>query len=127
MTFHAGIGVLESYTERVSRQRNFEYGKARMWGSLGWAAATFFAGRNINIDPDYNFIMATVSGVLFLIILLNLKSANADAYNNLEHGNSSAITLRDALQLFALPRFWALILFVLGTCIYGVFFASIPR
>ncbi|MFD1091115.1 MFS transporter [Providencia vermicola] len=121
MTFHAGIGVLESYTERVSRQRNFEYGKARMWGSLGWAAATFFAGRNINIDPDYNFIMATVSGVLFLIILLNLKSANADAYNNLEHGNSSAITLRDALQLFALPRFWALILFVLGTCIYSVY------
>ncbi len=50
---HAGIGVLESYTERVSRLRNFEYGKARMWGSLGWATATFFAGRNINVNPDY--------------------------------------------------------------------------
>ncbi|HGN1705927.1 TPA: MFS transporter [Providencia rettgeri] len=121
MTFHAGIGVLESYTERVSRLRNFEYGKARMWGSLGWAAATFFAGRNINIDPDYNFIMATISGVIFLIILLNLKTANADAYNSLEHGNPSAITVSDALQLFALPRFWALILFVLGTCVYSVY------
>lgn len=32
MTFHAGIGVLESYTERISRLRDFEYGKARMWG-----------------------------------------------------------------------------------------------
>ncbi|WP_373417881.1 MFS transporter, partial [Vibrio parahaemolyticus] len=66
------MGVLESYTERVGRLRNFEYGKARMWGSLGWAAATFFAGRNINIDPDYNFIMATISGLIFLAILLNL-------------------------------------------------------
>ncbi|EJD6081383.1 MULTISPECIES: MFS transporter [Providencia] len=121
MTFHAGIGVLESYTERVGRLRNFEYGKARMWGSLGWAAATFFAGRNINIDPDYNFIMATISGLIFLAILLNLKTANADAYNSLEHGKPSAITVGDALQLLALPRFWALILFVLGTCIYSVY------
>lgn len=121
MTFHAGIGVLESYTERVSRLRNFEYGKARMWGSLGWAAATFFAGRNINVNPDYNFIMATVSGLIFLVVLLRLKTANADAYNSLEHGNPSAITVSDALQLFALPRFWALILFVLGTCIYSVY------
>ncbi|MEX9926848.1 MFS transporter [Providencia rettgeri] len=121
MTFHAGIGVLESYTERVSRLRNFEYGKARMWGSLGWATATFFAGRNINLNPDYNFIMATVSGLLFLVILLNLKTANADAYNSLEHGKPSAITVKDALQLFVQPHFLALILFVLGTCIYSVY------
>lgn len=56
MTFNAGIGVLESYTERVSRIRGFEYGRARMWGSLGWASATFIAGHNINIDPNYNFL-----------------------------------------------------------------------
>ncbi|EKN5930317.1 MFS transporter, partial [Yersinia enterocolitica] len=37
MTFFAGIGALESYTERVSRISGFEFGKARMWGSLGWA------------------------------------------------------------------------------------------
>ncbi|MGV6983319.1 oligosaccharide MFS transporter [Providencia hangzhouensis] len=121
MTFHAGIGVLESYTERVSRLRNFEYGKARMWGSLGWATATFFAGRNINVNPDYNFIMATVSGLLFLVILLKLKTANTDAYNSLEHGKPSTITVKDALQLFVQPQFWALILFVLGTCIYSVY------
>lgn len=121
MTFHAGIGVLESYTERVSRLRNFEYGKARMWGSLGWATATFFAGRNINVNPDYNFIMAAVSGLLFLVILLKLKTANTDAYNSLEHGKPSTITVKDALQLFVQPQFWALILFVLGTCIYSVY------
>jgi OHS family lactose permease-like MFS transporter len=41
LTFNGGIGVLESYTERVARQSQFEFGKARMWGSLGWAVATF--------------------------------------------------------------------------------------
>lgn len=121
MTFHAGIGVLESYTERVSRLRDFEYGKARMWGSLGWAAATFFAGRNINIDPNYNFIMATISGIIFLAILLRLKTEKTNAFNSLEYGRPSAITINDALHLFSLPRFWALILFVLGTCIYSVY------
>ncbi|EPG7577002.1 MFS transporter [Providencia rettgeri] len=121
ITFHAGIGVLESYTERVSRLHNFEYGKARMWGSLGWATATFFAGRNINVNADYNFIMATVSGLLFLVILLRLKTVNTEAYNRLEHGKPSAITVKDALQLFVQPQFWALILFVLGTCIYSVY------
>jgi OHS family lactose permease-like MFS transporter len=44
MTFNGGIGVLESYTERVARQSNFEFGRARMWGSLGWAVATFLPG-----------------------------------------------------------------------------------
>lgn len=90
-------------------------------GSLGWAVATFFAGRNINIDPNYNFIMAMVSGGCFFVILLRLKTAKANAFNDLEHGKPSNITINDALQLFVLPRFWALILFVLGTCIYSVY------
>lgn len=126
MTFNAGIGVLESYTERVSRMRGFEYGKARMWGSLGWASATFIAGHNINIDPNYNFVMASISGVVFLILLTLLKTGKSDALNQLEHGKSSAITVKDALSLLSLPRFWALILFVIGTCVYGVYDQQFP-
>lgn len=49
-TFFAGIGALESYTERVSRISGFEFGRACMWGSLGWASATFLAGFIFNID-----------------------------------------------------------------------------
>ncbi|MBG2802611.1 MFS transporter [Proteus sp. WDL240414] len=126
MTFNAGIGVLESYTERVSRIRGFEYGRARMWGSLGWASATFIAGHNINIDPNYNFVMASVSGVVFLILLTLLKTDKSDAFNQLEHGKTSAITIKDALNLLSLPRFWALILFVIGTCVYGVYDQQFP-
>jgi len=55
-TFFSGIGALESYIERVSRIASFEYGRARMWGSLGWAAATFFAGFLFNINPNINFV-----------------------------------------------------------------------
>lgn len=126
MTFFAGIGVLESYTERVSRIRGFEYGRARMWGSLGWASATFIAGHNINIDPNYNFIMASISGIIFLIFLTLLKTNKSDAFNQLEHGKTSEITIKDALNLLSLPQFWALILFVIGTCVYGVYDQQFP-
>lgn len=36
--FSAGSGAIEAYIERVSRNSFFEYGKARMFGCLGWGA-----------------------------------------------------------------------------------------
>lgn len=37
--FSAGSGAIEAYIERVSRNSVFEYGKARMFGCLGWGCA----------------------------------------------------------------------------------------
>ncbi len=36
------------------------------------------------------------------------------------------MTLEDALRLLTLPRFWALVFFVIGTCIYGVYDQQFP-
>lgn len=36
------------------------------------------------------------------------------------------VTLEDALRLLTLPRFWALVFFVIGTCIYGVYDQQFP-
>ncbi|MDR8345543.1 hypothetical protein FPK41_21625, partial [Acinetobacter baumannii] len=36
------------------------------------------------------------------------------------------VTLEDALRLLTLPRFWALVVFVIGTCIYGVYDQQFP-
>lgn len=36
------------------------------------------------------------------------------------------VSLEDALRLLTLPRFWALIFFVVGTCIYGVYDQQFP-
>ena len=58
LAFGAAIGVLESYVERVARTSGFEFGRARMWGSLGWAVATFCAGYLFNKGPDINFWLA---------------------------------------------------------------------
>ncbi|PMC16613.1 MFS transporter, partial [Klebsiella aerogenes] len=120
LTFNGGIGVLESYTERVARQSQFEFGKARMWGSLGWAVATFFAGLLFNINPQLNFAVASCSGLVFFMLLARLKVSSAP-HAMQEAVSGGKVTLEDALRLLTLPRFWALVFFVVGTCIYGVY------
>ena len=70
--------------------------------------------------------MASIAGVIFLILLALLKTDKPDAFNQLEHGKPSALTINDALNLLSLPRFWALILFVVGTCIYSVYDQQFP-
>lgn len=125
LTFNGGIGVLESYTERVARQSQFEFGKARMWGSLGWALATFFTGLLFNIDPKLNFAVASISGLIFMWLLarLNVSSATHAMQEAVAGGK---VTLQDALRLLILPRFWALVFFVVGICIYGVYDQQFP-
>lgn len=125
LTFNGGIGVLESYTERVARQSAFEFGKARMWGSLGWAAATFFAGLLFNINPKLNFLVASCSGLIFFFLLARLKVAMPASLEKLETGVQK-VTLEDALRLLTLPHYWALVFFFVGTCIYGVYDQQFP-
>ena len=127
IAFGAGVGALETYIERVSRFSGFEFGKARMWGSLGWAAATFAAGRLFNIDPNINFVLASISAVLFLAFILLVRPA-VDA-ETLAHENEDAahLKLSDAFALLANRRFWALATFVMGvSCIYSVYDQQFP-
>ncbi|MFG1173102.1 MFS transporter [Erwiniaceae bacterium CAU 1747] len=125
LTFNGGIGVLESYTERAARCDGFEFGRARMWGSLGWAVATFFAGLLFNLNPELNFMAASVSGLVFFWLLTRLKVSLPVGLAE-PGAPASRISLDDALRLLTLPRFWALVFFVIGTCIYGVYDQQFP-
>lgn len=125
-TFFAGIGALESYTERVSRIASFEYGRARMWGSLGWAGATFFAGLLFNIDPNLNLAMGSVSALLFIILLWRLRNVRPHTMNELEFGKTQSLTVSDALGLLRMRSFWSLVIFVCGVSVYNVYDQQFP-
>lgn len=120
-TFFAGIGALESYIERVSRIAGFEFGKARMWGSLGWASATFFAGMLLNINADINFWLASASAVFFLVLLYLVKEVKVNALSTLEYGSPKKLTMNDSLALLKMSNFWSLVVFVVGVSIYNVY------
>lgn len=121
MAYNGGIGVLESFTERVGRRDNFEFGRARFGGSLGWAVASFFTGILFNIDPRLNFVLASVGGILFFAVLTMLRLGDKMPDSQLATNANSNVSLADALRLLTLPRFWALIFFVVGSCIYNVY------
>ncbi|WP_243494399.1 MFS transporter [Priestia aryabhattai] len=123
VAFLAGIGAIETYIEKVSRKYKFEYGKSRMWGSLGWAAATFFAGQLFNINPHINFWVASVSAVILVAIIFSGK-VEMSSY---EMEKAESVTLRDVGNLFLLKEFWFFMIYVVGvTCVYGVYDQQFP-
>lgn len=123
ITFAAGVGAIESYIEKLSRKYNFEYGKSRMWGSLGWAAATFFAGQLFNINPNINFWIASVSALCLLLIILSLQVNMTET----EVERAESVTLKNVGKLFLLKDFWFFMLYVIGvSCIYSVYDQQFP-
>ncbi|MBL6010266.1 MULTISPECIES: MFS transporter [Bacillus] len=121
--FLAGVGAIETYIEKVSRKYQFEYGKTRMWGSLGWAAATFFAGQLFNINPNINFWIASLSAVILVAIIMSIKIEMTDY----DKERADSIRLKDVGGLFLLKDFWFLMLYVIGvTCVYGVYDQQFP-
>lgn len=121
--FLAGIGAIESYIEKIGRKYDFEYGKSRMWGSLGWAAATFFAGQLYNINPNINFWVASVSAIILVAIILSVKVEMTEH----EAERADSVKLKDVGQLFLLKDFWFLMMYVVGvTCVYSVYDQQFP-
>lgn len=124
VAFFAGVGAVETYIERVGRNTGFEFGKARMWGSVGWAIATFFTGQIFNISPTLNFVLASVSALVFLVCLWFVKASDESKQVNL---SASALKITDAIALFKDAKFWAFTTFVIGvSCIYGVYDQQFP-
>ncbi|POA35611.1 MULTISPECIES: MFS transporter [unclassified Pseudomonas] len=124
----AGVGVIESYTERLSRHAGFEFGTTRMWGSLGWASATGVVGVVFNIDPNIAFYMSSAAGVVFLLILFRLDLQRFNKPEAHAGGEASKpVRLNDLWKLLTLPRFWAFSLYLTGVCgIYMIYEQQFP-
>lgn len=122
--FSAGAGAIEAYIERVSRNSYFEYGKARMFGCLGWGLCASTAGVLFNINPDLVFWMGSGAAVILMILLLVARpQANQTALVMDSLGaNQRQISASMVFSLFKLPKMWMLILYVIGVaCVYDVF------
>jgi OHS family lactose permease-like MFS transporter len=123
VTFSAGSFAIESYVDRVSRKYGFEYSRARLWGSLGFAFAAFFSGRLFNIDPLINFALASVAGLLLLPVLVFTKVEASDD----ERQKSDSLKPTDALAILRMPKFWGFMVLILGvTNLYLVFDQQFP-
>ncbi|HAW7507886.1 TPA: MFS transporter [Escherichia coli] len=122
--FSAGAGAIEAYIERVSRSSGFEYGKARMFGCLGWALCATMAGILFNVDPSLVFWMGS-GGALLLLLLLYLarpSTSQTAMVMNALGANSSLISTRMVFSLFRMRQMWMFVLYTIGVaCVYDVF------
>ena len=122
--FNAGAPAVEAFIEKVSRRSNFEFGRARMFGCVGWALCASIVG--IMFTINYQFVFWLGSGCALLIAVL-LFFAKTDARSsatvaNAVGANHSAFSLKLALELFRQPKLWFLSLYVIGvSCTYDVF------
>jgi OHS family lactose permease-like MFS transporter len=109
--------------DRVGRKYGFEYSRARLWGSLGYASAAAFTGRLYNLDPKLNFYLASAAGVLLVPIILSARIETGSA----ERASTNALTPRDAASVLRLPKFWGFMVLILGvTNLYLVYDQQFP-
>lgn len=124
MSYLAGIAAIESYVEKCGRRYDLEYGQIRMWGSLGWAVSTFYAGRIFNIDPNINFWIASGLAILVMFAMMSIKVDHAIE----EQAKTPKVTGKDVGKLFTLPHFWMFLLYVAGVAwMYFVVEQQFPR
>jgi MFS transporter, OHS family, lactose permease len=120
-SFISGSALIDSFIERISRLFGFEFGSARFWGSFGYAAATFVAGKLFGIDPHINFWMASVVAVIFFTINIVFKPKHyqtSPIKNNnttLSEKTTTIPTMAEIFSLLGLQKFWLFVLFVIGT------------
>ncbi|MFT8312682.1 MAG: MFS transporter [Clostridium sp.] len=123
LTFIAGCASVESYIEKAGRKYDFEFGRARMWGSIGSASAAFVSGRVFNISPNINFWMATVSAIILLILVVFMK---VDV-SSVEAKRAESVSFNDVKQLLKLKDFWLFMIYMIGAvCVYMVYDQQFP-
>lgn len=123
-SYLASMGAVESYIEKISRKYDFEYGKARMWGSLGTAVAAFYAGKIFNLNPDYNFWIGSIAAVIVFVILITTKIDITEV----ETQRAESVTVKSVFELLELRKFWFFVIFILGIAsIYTIFDQQFPR
>ena len=121
--FSAGSGAIEAYVEKVSRHSHFEYGKARMFGCLGWGLCALRAGILFSVNPAFVFWMGSAAAVVLMVLLALAKVQSQEPISLSGEGNRpSTINIKMVIDLFRMKKMWMFILYVVGVaCVYDVF------
>ena len=109
IVYLAGFGLVETFSEKISRHFQFEYGTARSWGSLGYALGAFCAGILFSINPNINFWLVSLLGLLFVVLNARFTPPPSALQQQ------KLITQQDFMQIIRDKHFWLFVVFVMGT------------
>ena len=120
---NGGVSVIEQYVERASLANKFEYGHARMGGSVAGVIAAIVAGRLFLWEPNAIWWATSASAVLLTLLLLFSTKINFDnAAAVMGDNKDEKMTKKDIFSIFKLRNFWILALFYMGaSALFDVF------
>ncbi|MFV0432464.1 MAG: oligosaccharide MFS transporter [Leucobacter sp.] len=110
--YTAAVGLLEAFSERMSRTYGFEYGQARGWGSLGYGVAALFTGFIFTINPAINFFLGSALGLLCLLVQIFWKTDHVPLAPG-HQAHPSAPSLREIVSVLKIRGVWVVIGFVI--------------
>jgi OHS family lactose permease-like MFS transporter len=127
LCFFGGVGVVESYIEKVSRKNGFEYGHVRLFGSIAGATATFIGGILYVQNPDNIFWFGSGSAVLLCVLLYTARVKQEQVVEK-EKATGIEISKKDVLAILKMKDFWYFAFIIVGTAsIYDVFDQQFPN
>jgi OHS family lactose permease-like MFS transporter len=128
LCFFGGVGVVEAYIEKVSRQNKFEYGHARLFGSLAGASATFVGGILYVKNPENIFWFASCSAIFLCVLLYTARVKESVSEIQAVKAVKNQIKKEDLFAILKMKNFWFLSLLIIGTAsIYDVFDQQFPN
>ncbi|PKH20545.1 MFS transporter [Enterobacterales bacterium CwR94] len=122
--YNAGAPAIEAYIEKVSRRSAFEFGRARMFGCIGWAICASITGIMFTINNQFVFWLGSGCAVILALLLLLAKPQATPTERVVDQlgANQPAFSVRLAAELLKQPKLWFLSLYVVGVaCTYEVF------
>ncbi|SEJ41367.1 oligosaccharide MFS transporter [Demequina mangrovi] len=121
----AGVSVVEAYNERASRANDFEYGHARLFGSIAGGTITLVAGWMwANLNPDSIWWAASFCALVLGVLLFVAKVPDGakDAQTAAGGSSGTAITKATLLRLVTDRSFIGFVILMFGTAaLYDVF------
>ncbi|NUF49679.1 oligosaccharide MFS transporter [Gilliamella sp. ESL0250] len=117
----AGMGLIDSYCEKISRAFGFEFGQCRTWGCIAYAVGTFIAGILISLNPHLNFWAASGIGICFMLLNLNFKP-DLNQSSEAVFQKKDKLSFNEIISVFTLKKFWIFVIYVLGTySLYNIY------
>ena len=116
--FLSSAGIYEAVAERFSRFFNFKYGQARAWGSFGYAISALVAGFLFVYNPNLNFWLGSVLGLLLFLILIFWKSKKENTIDKKigdASTEASVPNIKEILMLLKVKDVWIIIIFIMFT------------
>ncbi len=120
----AGVSVVEAFNERASRANRFEYGHARLFGSLGGASATFVGGVLWATNPDSVWWAATFCALVLGALLFVARVPDSARETGVIDGDDEGegISMATLKTLLRDRSFVGFVVLMFGTAaLYDVF------